>query len=365
MDVSTEPKKKVKKKRKALKITLLIVLSVIIIISVLFSIYFYKCTHYWQADMQKTLDAGFETKQVTLSDGSVINYAEGPDNGDALLLIHGQTCAWDDYTRVLPKLSENWHVYAVDCYGHGDSSHNPKKYYLKENGDDLIWFINNVIKENTVVSGHSSGGLIASYVAAYGGDKVIGSVLEDPPVFSTEKGYFEKSFAYLDTYKNIHEYLQSDKSECWEAYYMRHCLWGQLYMSSSMDSLADYAQKYHEQHPNESVQFFFMPEDINFMFMNMNRYDLQFGENFYDYSWQSGISHEKMMSDIKVPTIFIHAKDSYTDDGILLAASSDEQARKAVSLIENCELVELESSHDIHRFNPDTFINAVNKLAKK
>lgn len=108
-----------------------------------------------------------------------------------------------------------------------------------------------------------------------------------------------------------------------------------------------------------------MPEDINFMFMNMNRYDLQFGENFYDYSWQSGISHEKMMSDIKVPTIFIHAKDSYTDDGILLAASSDEQARKAVSLIEIAELVELESSHDIHRFNPDTFINAVNKLAKK
>lgn len=197
MDVSTEPKKKVKKKRKALKITLLIVLGVIIIISVLFSIYFYKCTHYWQADMQKTLDAGFETKQVTLSDGSVINYAEGPDNGDALLLIHGQTCAWDDYTRVLPKLSENWHVYAVDCYGHGDSSHNPKKYYLKENGDDLIWFINNVIKENTVVSGHSSGGLIASYVAAYGGDKVICSVLEDPPVFSTEKGYFENPLLIL------------------------------------------------------------------------------------------------------------------------------------------------------------------------
>lgn len=39
------------------------------------------------------------------------------------------------------------------------------------------------------------------------------------------------------------------------------------------------------------------------------------------------------MSDIKVPAIFIHAKDFYTDDGILLAASSDEQARQAVSLI--------------------------------
>ncbi|MDD6489038.1 MAG: alpha/beta hydrolase [Clostridia bacterium] len=357
--------KKSKKKRKIGKIIALIILGIVIIIAVLISIYFYQCTHYWQADMQRTLDAGFEEKKITLSDGSVINYAEGPDNGNALLLIHGQTEAWEDYTRVLPALSENWHIYAVDCYGHGESSHNEKKYYLKENGDDLIWFVNNVIKENTVVSGHSSGGLLASYVAAYGGDKIIGAVLEDPPVFSTEKEYFEKSFAYHDTYKVMHKYLQSDKSECWESYYMRHCLWGQLYMASSMDGLANYAQQYHEQHPNENVQYFFMPESINFMFMYINEYDMQFGEHFYDYSWHSEISHEKLMSDIKVPTIFLHAKDNYTDDGILMAASSDEQARKAVSLIENCELIELESNHDIHRFNSKIFIDAINQLSEK
>lgn len=365
IEKTQKAQKKSKKQKKTKRIILLVILGIIIIIAVSIIIYCYQCTHYWQADMQNTLDAGFEEKKVTLSDGSVINYAEGPDNGNALLLIHGQTGAWDDYTRVLPTLSEKWHIYAIDCYGHGKSSHNEKKYYLRENGDDLIWFVNNIIKKPTVVSGHSSGGLLASYVAAYGGDKVIGAVLEDPPVFSTEKDYFEKSFAYHDTYKLMHEYLQSDKSECWEAYYMRHCLWGQLYMAGSMDGLATYAQMYHEHHPDEKVEYFFMPEFLNFMFMHTNEYDMQFGEHFYDYSWHCGISHEKLMSDIKVPTVFIHCKDNYTEDGILLAASSDEQARKAVGLINDCELIELESNHDIHRFNPQTFIEAFERLSEK
>ncbi|MDV3426539.1 MAG: alpha/beta hydrolase [Bacillota bacterium] len=345
-----------------LKIIGFIFLGILVLAIAAASIYCYKCTHYWQKDLKKTYNAGFKEKQAVLPDGSVINYAEGPDNGTALLLIHGQTGAWDDYTRVLPELSKKWHVFAVDCYGHGKSSHDESKYYLKENGNDLIWFVGNVIKESTVVSGHSSGGLLAAYIAAYGGDKITGAVLEDPPVFSTEKDYFEKSFAYQDTYKTMHEYITGNKAECWEAYYMRHCLWGQLYMQKSMNGLANYAQKYHDKHLDKPVQYFFMPESINFMFLHIREYDFRFGDHFYDYTWHSGISHEKLMSDIHVPTVFLHAKDAYTADGILMAASSDEQARKAVSLINKCELVELSSNHDIHRFHPKVFIEAVNKL---
>ena len=351
-----------KPRRKVIKIIGLILFSILLIIVLAAGIFCYRCTHYWQSDLKKTQKAGFEEKQATLPDGSVIHYAEGPDNGDALLLIHGQSGTWDDYTRVLPKLSKNWHVFAVDCYGHGASTHDESKYYLKENGDDLIWFVDQVIGERTVVSGHSSGGLLASYVAAYGNEYVVGAVLEDPPVFSTESDYFKQSFAYQDTYKNMHEYISSEQTECWEAYYMRHYLWGQLYMASSMDGLANYAQAYHEKHPDQPVQYFFMPETVNFTFLHIKEYDFLFGEHFYDYSWHSGISHETLMSDIDVPTVFIHAKDSYTEDGILQAASSDEQARRAVSLIGDCELVELSSNHDIHRFNPDVFIDAVNSL---
>lgn len=188
------------------QLVLIIILALLILLIGAAGVYIYKCTHYWQGDYKRAIAAGFTEKQTILPDGAIINYAEGPANGAALLLIHGQSGAWQDYTRVLPALSDNWHVFVVDCYGHGASSHDEAKYYLKENGDDLIWFTENIIAKETMVSGHSSGGLLAAYVAAYGGDFITGAVLEDPPVFSTEAEYFENSFAYQDTYKLLHAY---------------------------------------------------------------------------------------------------------------------------------------------------------------
>lgn len=301
----------------------------------------------------------FVEKQITLEDESVINYAEGTDNGDALLLIHGQTGNWKDYSKVLPELSKKYHVFAVDCYGHGKSEHDESKYYIRENGDDLIWFIDNVIQKSTTVSGHSSGGLLAAYIAAYENKWVKAVVLEDPPVFSTEPDYFEKSFTYHDTSKVMHEYLLSDRSECWEAYYLRRCLWGQLYMPSGMNGLSKYAQKYYNKHPNKPVHFFFMPESINAIFLGIREYDFNFGEHFFDYSWHSGIKHEDLFNDINVPTIFLHVEENYTEDGILLAASSNAQAEKACSLIDDCKLINLSGNHNIHRFNSKKFLDAV------
>lgn len=348
---------------KIVKVFLIVLLVFVVLLCTIAAVWCYNCTHYWQSDYNNTIKAGFQEKQYTLPDGSLINYAEGPNNGEPLLLIHGQTGAWEDYTRVLPQLSEKYHVFAVDCYGHGSSSHNHEKYNLKSLGDDLISFINDVINQPTIISGHSSGGLIASYIAAYGEENIKGAVLEDPPVFSTEQDYFEKSFAYQDTYKNVHEYLNNEQTECWEAYYMRNCLWGNLFMpTSSLEFFERNAQEQYEKNPDKPVQFLFMPESVNFSFLYTKEYDLLFGENFYNYSWHSDISHEQLMSDINVPTVFIHAKASYTEDGILQAASSDEQARTAVELIGNCEFIELESNHNIHRFNSETFLSAFEML---
>lgn len=349
-------------KRRVGKIVAIILIAILALLVAAASFYVYNCTHYWQNDYNKAIKAGFVERQVNLPNGSVINYAEGPSNGDALLLIHGQTGAWQDYTRVLPALAEAWHVFVVDCYGHGASSHNPTTYYLRQNGDDLIWFVDEVIGKRTVVSGHSSGGLLAAYVAAYGGTNVDGVVLEDPPIFSTEPDYFEKTFAYQDTYRLMHDYGLSDQSECWEAYYLRGCLWGQLYMASSMNGIANYAQQYHEKHPDEAVQIFFMPESVNFTFLYSKRYDHAFGAHFYDYTWHSGISHETLMADIKVPTVFLHIQEQYSDNGILMAASSNAQAEKAAGLIGDCELVQLTGNHDIHRFQPDDFIRAIERF---
>ena len=199
--------------KKMLKIIGMILGLIFIILAATAISFCYRNTHWWEKDMKAIEKLGIQEKQITLPNGNTINYGELAGDGPALLLIHGQMVAWEEYASVIPDLSKNWHIYAVDLYEHGESSHEEELYYLDVNGDDLIWFIDNVIGEDTVVSGHSNGALLAAYIAAYGSDLVKGVVLEDPPVFSTQGENWETSFAYLDTYQPLHEYISSEQTE--------------------------------------------------------------------------------------------------------------------------------------------------------
>ncbi|MDD6473528.1 MAG: hypothetical protein PUF62_10950 [Bacteroidales bacterium] len=190
--------------------------------------------------------------------------------------------------------------------------------------------------------------------------------MEDPPIFSTEGEGWEDSFAYLDAYKPLHEYNASDKSECWEAYYLRHCYWGQLFMKGAMPGIADYAQKCHLKNPDEAVQIGFLPPSIWSVFKYAKEYDFAYGERFYDLSWNHGLTHEEILTAIDVPCVYIHAKETVHENGTFLCAASREQAERAVSYIGgNCRLIETNSSdHVIHTVHRDEYIEAVNLLLK-
>lgn len=354
---------------KTMKIVGIIILVIIAAAAAAFGLYWHHNINWYDKYEKALKKAGAVEKQVTLPNGNVINYGEVNNDKPALMLIHGQMSIWEDYALVLPELSKNWHIYAVDVYGHGGSSHDESLYYLDVNGDDLIWFVDNVIGEPTVVSGHSNGAVTAAYIAAYAkntGGNIAGAVLEDPPIFSTDGEDWEESFAYLDTYKHLHDYNASDKSECWEAYYLRHCYWGQIFMKDAMPGIADYVQRYHEKHPDEAVKIGFLPSSIWYVFDYSREYDLAYGEKFYDLSWNNGLTHKEILSAVEVPCVYIHAKEIVHEDGTLLCAASREQAERAVSYIgDNCRLVETDTNHHvIHTVHSDVFIEAVNSLLR-
>lgn len=107
--------------KKTKKIVGIVLLSIIVVTVAAFGLYWHHNTH-WYVKYEKALKtAGAEEKQVTLPNGNVINYGEVSNEKPALLLIHGQMSIWEDYALVLPELSKNWHVYADDVYGHGES----------------------------------------------------------------------------------------------------------------------------------------------------------------------------------------------------------------------------------------------------
>ena len=133
-----------------------------------------------------------------------------------------------------------------------------------------------------------------------------------------------------------------------------------------MPGVADYAQSYHDRHPGEPVKIGFMPPSVWSVFQYAMEYDFAYGERFYDLSWNNGFTHERILADVNVPCVYIHARESVSEDGTYLCAASREQAERAVGYIgDNCTLIETDSSdHVIHSVHSELYIGAVNSLLK-
>jgi pimeloyl-ACP methyl ester carboxylesterase len=117
-----------------------------------------------------------------------MNYATvGEPDRPALLLVPAQTESWWGYEQAMPLLAEHFQVFAVDLCGQGRTTWTPGRYTLDNMGNDLVRFIDLVIGRPTIVSGNSSGGVLAAWLAAYGKPgQLRGAVCEDPPLFSSE-----------------------------------------------------------------------------------------------------------------------------------------------------------------------------------
>ena len=75
--------------RKALKIAGVVAGVVLVAAGVFIGLYCDNNLHGEERLISKALEAGFAEKQESVN-GATINYAEGPANGPALMLVHGQ-----------------------------------------------------------------------------------------------------------------------------------------------------------------------------------------------------------------------------------------------------------------------------------
>ena len=99
-------------------------------------------------------EASFDTGKV------VLNYAESPAAGTALVMLHGGAGRWQLYSGMLAELAERCHVYAPDLRGHGRSGWVPWGYTILEYVEDISAFLREV-SGPAVLMGHSLGGIIA------------------------------------------------------------------------------------------------------------------------------------------------------------------------------------------------------------
>lgn len=109
---------------------------------------------------------GVEFATARLSTGLRVHYAEqGDREGEAIIFLHAYVDSWFSYSRVLPLLSAEYHAFAPDQRGHGDSDKPQCSYTADDYAADVDAFLEAVGIEKATLVGDSSGGIIAQRVA--------------------------------------------------------------------------------------------------------------------------------------------------------------------------------------------------------
>jgi pimeloyl-ACP methyl ester carboxylesterase len=336
------------------------VAAVILILFVIFSIFYISFLNYKDPYHKTVENIGFAEKNAQIGEVN-FNYAEGPDNGPALLLLHAQHMDWFDYSRVLPALCQSFHIFAVDYHGHGKTTAPAEYYYANQIGGDLAEFIRTVVKEPVLLSGNSSGGILAAWLAANAPDLVRAIILEDPSLLSSEpprlfETVADKSFAVC------YEFIQKGgKKEDFLPYWIDSCRdFFKKYVGFDVAPLLKTSvAQYRKANPGEALEINYLPTTVRMMMRGMNYYDPYFGAAFHDGGWNRDFDHAETLKKIQCPTLLLHANFEVLEDGTFSGALSQYEADKIVSLIPNCEYMRIDSEHVIHLDKPEQYIKIV------
>lgn len=297
--------------------------------------------------------------------GADLSYFEIPNARPKLVLIHAQGVDARNFDGVAGLLKRDFHVYSVDCYGHGGSSHDASQYNIAAIGDAMIHWIADEIGGPVAIAGHSSGGLIAAYIAARS-ELCARLILEDPPFFASQGERRRRTFNYIDLSTICHEFLNQTAETDFPLYYFENQRAWRFFPEKSREKirakLTGAAKKNRQKHPGGDLKVPFWPKAALAGFQGMNQYDPRFGEAFYDDSFHAGIPHEALLKDVRAQTLFMKARTQTGDDGLLMAALSEEDARRVVATIPNCAAMRFDTGHGIHIEKPRAFAAAIREF---
>jgi pimeloyl-ACP methyl ester carboxylesterase len=277
------------------------------------------------------------------------NYATaGSSELPALLLVPGQTESWWGYERALPMLAEHFHVFAVDLRGQGRSTWTPGRYTLDTMGNDLVRFIDTVIGRPTVVSGNSSGGVLAAWLAAYARPgQIRGAVLEDAPIFASEvnPSCGQSIRQGLGPIFSLWSKWLGDQWTIGDWAGMQAAAMAELppWMPVAMKGMG------------------LIGEAVGGPPQNMKEYDPEWARAFVTGTATASCDHASMLSAVRCPVLLTqHFRAVDHDTGTVLGAISDQQAQRTRDLVtgagqrfEHLSLPDM--GHAMHRQDPALF----------
>ncbi len=233
-------------------------------------------------------------------------------------------------------------------------------------------FLENVVKRPAIISGNSSGGLIAIWLGANRPDLVHSIIAEDPPLFSADWPRIKSEFVY---------YVLKSTGEIISV----------IHNSDSTSELAKELQKIQRPKPDGGIRKIpswaawllawiirlqqkrslggkilnlFLPKKYRQLAGVFTRFDPDFSQSWVDGRIYEGLDHAEALSKLECPVLLLHANWYQSEKG-LMGAMSDKDAARARSLIKDCEFKRLDSEHVVHSADPDLYINLLKTFVEK
>jgi pimeloyl-ACP methyl ester carboxylesterase len=285
-----------------------------------------------------------------------LNYATAGDPSlPPLLLIPGQTESWWGYEQAMPLLTDRFCCHAVDLRGQGRSSWTPGRYSLDNMGNDLVRFIDTVIGRPTLVSGLSSGGVLAAWLSAYARPgQILAAVWEDPPLFSSEltPAYGPGMRQCIGPLWALYAKWLGDQWSIGD--------WAGL-LRAAPSELPGWAAGLFAGRTNGAAAG--SPPQ------NLREYDPEWARAFWTGTVTANCDHARMIAAARVPVLFTHhfrLIDPST--GSLIGAISDEQVEQVRKLVtgagQSFEYRSFpEQPHAMHQADPQLYARTVTEWA--
>ena len=306
---------------------------------------------------------GFAERLVHL-DGVTLNVCEGPNNGPPVVLVPGQTMPWRSYQRLLPRIAGRTHAFAIDVRGHGRSPHTPGVYSFSRLGADLVEFLRRVVPEPAVLTGNSSGGVIALWAAAHAPDRVRAVLAEDPPLFSSEWPRMRDEPFMHGLFRRAADTLSGpgprDVSRFFEGFSVpvqgrdrvmdlpRPIAW----------VLGGAIRRAQRQRPGEPVDLAWLPLHLRLFVRGLSEYDPDFSAACAD-GRMCDVDHAAMLAAIRCPVVLLHANWFRHPTLGLVGAMDDHDVARAREALPSLQVQRWRSAHVMHIADPRRFAEAL------
>ena len=228
-------------------------------------------------------------------------------------------------------------------------------------------FLESVVKEPAIISGNSSGGLIALWLAANKPSLVKGIILEDPPLFSAEWPRIkEDSHVYLVLQVTV------EMSK-------------ELHESRSISGLARTFMKVKRPLPNGKVRsvprsaaYFIsflirgsqklrsgrpsLPGSLGKIVDVLVNFDADFSQAWVDGRIYEGLDHADTLKRATCPMMLLHANWVRHPDYGLSGAMDDDDAALARELAPELIYKRIDAGHAIHSHKPELFVSVIDEF---